>query len=107
MQRRWAGSKSAVWKQKSPRTAACWLGDQLELWSLPFGRLFARRALARLYVVGPCLQRDAPPLDHLAVPIGQLRLVADQIRQAELQHLAAEVVLFVVSTPIAEGGAAT
>ena len=63
--------------KKPPRRVACWLGDQLELWPLPFGRLFARRVLARLYVVGPCLQRDAPPLDHLAVPTGQFRLVAD------------------------------
>jgi hypothetical protein len=41
LQRRWAGSKSTVWNKKPPRRAACWSGDQLELWPLSFGRLLA------------------------------------------------------------------
>src|SRR3954465_10108300 len=81
------------------------LGDECELLSLSIALLLARR-LARLDEVSPRLQRLAASLDHLAVPIRQLSLIADTVRQAELEHFAAEIVLLVVSAPISEARAA-
>ena len=72
---------------------------------LSFGRLLARRTVARLDEVSPRLQRLAPSLDHLAVPIRQFSLIADTVRQAELKHFAAEIVLDAFAAPIAERGA--
>jgi len=82
------------------------LGDELELLPLSFGWLLARRILARLDEVSPRLQRLAASLDHLAVPIRQFSLIADTVRQAELKHFAAEIVLLVVSAPISKTRAA-
>ena len=82
------------------------LGDELEFLPLSFGRLLARRILGRLDEVSPRLQRLAASLDHLAVPIRQFSLIADTVRQAELKHFAAEIVLLVVSAPISEARAA-
>ena len=65
-----------------PGGRLAWLGDQLELLPLSFGWLLARRILARLDEVSPRLQRLAASLDHLAVPIRQLSLIADTVRQA-------------------------
>src|SRR5450756_553358 len=47
-------------------------GNQCEGWLFCFGLGIGNR----LDVIGPCLQRDPPPLDHLAGPIRPLRLVA-------------------------------
>ena len=58
------------------------LGDELELLPLSFGWLLARRILARLDEVSPRLQHLAASLDHLAVPMRQLSLIADTVRQA-------------------------
>lgn len=63
------GNPLAVKIRTAARRAARWLGDQLELWPLSFGRLLAWRILARLDEVGPRLQRLAASRDHLAVPV--------------------------------------
>jgi len=55
--------------KSGPGERLAWLGDQLELWPLSFGRLLAWRILARLDEVGPRLQRLAASRDHLAVPV--------------------------------------
>jgi hypothetical protein len=39
------------------------------------------------------LQRLAASRDHLAVPVRQFSLVADAMRQTELQHVTAKIVI--------------
>src|SRR5437763_5615509 len=100
------GEICSVEIKSRPGGRLAWLGGQLELLPLSFGWLLARRILARLDEVSPRLQRLAASLDHPAVPIRQLSLIADTVRQAELEHFAAEIVLLVVSAPIPEARAA-
>src|SRR5258705_9790786 len=75
-------------------------GNQCEGWLFCFGLGIGNR----LDVIGPCLQRDPPPLDHLAGPIRPLRLVALVMGNAMLDDLAPEIMFDAFAAPVAEAG---